>query len=331
MIETLQSWADDRGYQVAWGPAEVLRRARVELSQRRASGDLDMDFCRDHLEFLFEGDDAGGDETVVVVAIPRPAHRVGFDLGTKRVDALLPPTYLRYRATFEEVRRDLAENGLPGARVEHLTAPLKTLASKLGLVRYGRNNIAYARGIGSYLQLCAYLTDAPLQNSENPAAQMPELLPECDDCTRCRSACPTNAINDDRVLLSAERCITAANENPGPLPDSIPRRSHHCLVGCMRCQLACPANPKLPVEDSGICFSATETDTLIEGRLATGGQAETGVRIKLAALGQPGLEPVLGRNLRALLDGRDSGAAQKIPGTRSPRVDSRPNPVGRPG
>ena len=41
-------------------------------------------------------------------------------------------------------------------------APIKTVAAMLGLVRYGRNNIAYADGIGSYLQLCGYITDARL-------------------------------------------------------------------------------------------------------------------------------------------------------------------------
>jgi len=319
MIETLQKWADDRGYRVAWGPTEVLRRARAELLNRRESGELDTDFCREQIEYLFEPDEAGREATVVVVAMPRPAHRVGFELGDGRIDALLPPTYLRYRATFEEVRQDLTENGLPGARVEHLTAPLKTVATLLGLVRYGRNNIAYARGIGSYLQLCGYLTDAQLPIPEDPVLEKPELLPECDDCTRCRAACPTKAINEDRVLLSVERCITLANENPGPWPESIPRRAHHCLVGCLSCQRACPANPKLRIEDTGVCFSASETRSLIDGDPAAVKQTERGIRAKLAALGQPGIEPVLGRNLRALVDRRGSG---RIPQARRTRVAS---------
>lgn len=323
MIETLQKWADARGYRVAWGPTEVLRRARAELLGRRESGELDTDFCREQIEYLFESEEAGRNATVVVVAMPRPAHRVGFELGEGRLDALLPPTYLRYRATFEEVRQDLTENGLPGARVEHLTAPLKTVATLLGLVRYGRNNIAYARGIGSYLQLCGYLTDARLPISENPVLEKPELLPECDDCTRCLAACPTKAINEDRVLLSAERCITLSNENPGPWPESIPRRAHHCLVGCLSCQRACPANPKLRIDDTGVCFSASETQSLIDGDPVARKQAERGIRAKLAALGQPGIEPVLGRNLRALIDRRGSG---RIPQARGKRAASSSTP-----
>jgi len=304
MIDTLENWADERGYRVAWGPTEVVLRARAEIGARRESGELDADFCRDQLEFLFETDDVRSDETVVVVAMPRPAHRVGFDLGDTRFDALLPPTYLRYQQTFEEVRQDLAANGLPGARVEHLTAPLKTVARMVGLVRYGRNNISYAEGIGSYIQLCGFITDAALPVAEKARVEGPELLPECEDCTICRSACPTKAITEDRVLLRAERCITLANENPGVWPESMPARAHHCLIGCLRCQRACPANPKLRIDDTGVCFSADETRTLIDGNHPADSHAENGIRTKLAWLGQPGVEPVLGRNLRALLERR---------------------------
>lgn len=311
MIDRLQSWADDRGYRVAWGGAEVVERARAELVARRESGELDADFCRDELEFLFGTDDVGPLPTVLMVAMPRPAHRVGFDLGDGRLDALLPPTYLRYRATFEDLRQDLTAHGLPGARVELLTAPLKTVAGMLGLIRYGRNNISYAEGIGSYVQLCGFLTDAPLPADQGARGEGPELLAECADCTICQSACPTEAIAADRVLLHAERCITLANENPGEWPDSIPRRSHHCLVGCLACQRACPVNPKLRIEDTGVCFSAAETRSLLDCDGSPGRNAESGIRTKLAWLGQPGLEPVLGRNLRALLDKRVRGRVSR--------------------
>jgi epoxyqueuosine reductase len=306
MIDTLKEWAADRGYRVGWGPAEVVRRARAAIRDRRDLDELDEEFCRDQLEFLFDVDESGGGETVVVVAIPRPAHRVGFEVGDGRFDALLPPTYLRYRATFEEVRQDLAANGLPGAQVEHLTAPLKTVATMLGLVRYGRNNIAYAEGIGSYMQLCAYTTDAELPISEDRPVIEPELLAECEECTICQSACPTKAISDDRVLLHAERCITLANEYPGEWPDAISSRAHHSLIGCLLCQRACPANPKLEIDDAGVCFSADETRSLMDGDDPADSHAENGIRAKLAVLGQPQFEPVLGRNLRALLERRSS-------------------------
>jgi len=304
MDKRLRNWAGQRGYRVAWGPGEVVEMARAAIVARRDGGELDADFYDDHIEELLDADDPGGGDTVIVVAMPRPAHRVGFDIGGSRFDALLPPTYVGYRQTFEDIRKDLAANALPGARVEQLVAPVKTVAAMLGLVRFGRNNITYAEGIGSYLQLCGYTTDAQLAASDGALVQGPGLLPECDGCTVCLATCPTNAIEEERVLIRAERCITLANENPGEWPTVVPPRSHHCLLGCLRCQRSCPANPKLRITNSGVCFSADETASLLDGGEPAVGYIENGINAKLACLAQTNARPVLGRNLRALLDAR---------------------------
>jgi epoxyqueuosine reductase len=300
----LRKWADDRGYRIAWGPAEVVERARTEVVSRRERGELDAAFYDDHIEELLDNDLSPSGETVIAVAVPRPAHRVAFEIGSSCFDALLPPTYVHYRQTFEEVRKDLAENGLSGSRVERLVAPIKTVAALLGLVRYGRNNITYAEGIGSYLQLCGYITDAKLAIPEDASARGPRLLPECDGCNVCLATCPTKAIEEDRVLIRAERCITLANENPGEWPTFAPPRSHHCLLGCLRCQRSCPANPKLRITHSGVRFSADETARLLDGDEAADDRTEYGIRTKLADLDQSNARPVLGRNLRALLEAR---------------------------
>jgi epoxyqueuosine reductase len=304
MGESLMRWVADRGCRVAWGPVEVVRAAQAELAARRAARELDEGFFCAALGAVTDPPGGTEGDTVVVVAQPSPASRVSFDLGDNRLDAILPPTYRRYRQVFEEVRQDLAANGLPGARVEHLAAPVKAVAARLGLVRYGRNNVTYAAGMGSYLQLCGYLTDARLPAPEEGATPGPALLPECDGCRTCLAACPTGAIGEERVLLRAERCLTLANENPGEWPDWVPPRAHTCLLGCLLCQRCCPANPKLPVEDTGVCFSAEETRTLLTGGGPASASAESGIRAKLAWLGQPYAEPVLGRNLRALLEAR---------------------------
>lgn len=306
MDEKLLRWAADRGYRVAWGAAGVVRDARAEIDARRASAEITSGFFQAELEPMARREPSRGGNTVIVVAKPRPAHLVELELEGGRLDALLPPTYVRYRATFEEVRQDLAANALPGARVEHFAWPLKAVAARLGLVRYGLNNIAYAPGIGSYLQLCGYLTDARLPEREDAPAG-PTLLVECESCGACASACPTGAIDPDRVLLRAERCLTLANENTGEWPGWVPPWAHHCLLGCLLCQRACPVNPELPIERTGLCFSAEETRALLDGGEGGGERPETGIGIKLAWLGQPYAEPVLGRNLRALVASQRAG------------------------
>ncbi|HVN76521.1 MAG TPA: 4Fe-4S double cluster binding domain-containing protein [Thermoanaerobaculaceae bacterium] len=300
MRERLVGWAAERGYRVAWGPTRVVGDARREILERRRRGELDESFVHDELDALTGEGVVDDGATVVAVAKPVPAYLVHFRVDGAAVDALLPPTYVRYRATFEDVRQDLERHGLPGARVEHLGWPLKAVAARLGLVRYGRNNITYAPGLGSYIQLCVFLTDAALP----PIADVtvPELLEECAACSACASACPADAIDAERVLLRAERCLTRANENAGPWPPALPRSAHHCLLGCLLCQRACPVNGDLETVDTGLEFSEAETRALLEEGPRDRGRAETGIRFKLAWLGQPYAEPVIGRNLRALLD-----------------------------
>ncbi|MGE5236808.1 MAG: 4Fe-4S double cluster binding domain-containing protein [Acidobacteriota bacterium] len=302
MIERLRQWAQERNYRVAWGPVDVVERARRELLQRRETGELDESFFASELAALAEEESPPAGTSVVVVAVPRPAHRVRFRLDGGPADTLLPPTYVRYRATFEDVRQDLESHGLAGAEVEHLAWPIKAVAAHLGLVRYGRNNVTYAPGLGSYVQLCGFLTDAALAPMPDGLPAEPALLDECASCTACASACPTGAIDHERVLLHGERCLTCLNESAGDWPAWLPRAAHHCLLGCLYCQQACPANGPLEVVDTGLEFSAAETRSLLGGKTAMARRSESGIRLKLAWLGQPYAEPVLGRNLRALVE-----------------------------
>lgn len=313
MVDELQRWAAERGYRVGWGPLEVVTTAMGEIVARRTAGEVDLGLYQNELGSLSDGGRPRerGLVTVVVVVKPRPAHTVSFDLGEERIEAIFPPTYVRYLPLFDEVGRDLQEHGLPGARVERVAAPLKSVAARLGLVRYGLNNVTYAPGIGSYLQLFGYLTDVALPLPDGWRPREPALLPECETCGVCLSACPTGAIDVGRVLLHAERCLTFANENPGPWPPWVPRRAHHCLLGCLLCQRACPANPRLPLEGTGVAFTREETQALLADTGARSDPSWEGIRAKLNQLGQPYSEPVLGRNLRALVEAGPGRAPER--------------------
>jgi epoxyqueuosine reductase len=311
MIETLHRWTAERGYRVGYGPVEVIDQARADVTGHHERGALDQGFWDGVLAAFVEPRPAQLSGAVVLVAVPAPAYLVAFEHPEGRLEALLPPTYFRYRATFEEVRQDLAANGLPGARVEHVDPPVKSVAARLGLVRYGRNNVTYADSLGSYIQLCGFVTDAVLPAP--PGSEPPRLLDVCASCGICEAACPTGAIGGDRTLLHAERCLTYANEDAGDWPDWVGDDAHSCLVGCLECQRSCPANPELPVVATGMSFSAAETAALLHPDGSAGRPREVGIALKLAWLGLSYRESVLGRNLRALARRRSAAADPQVP------------------
>ena len=163
-------------------------------------------------------------------------------------------------------------------------------------------------GLGSYHQLVGFATDASLGPGPTAGRDTPALCPECTHCTACREACPAGAIGEDRILLHAERCLTLANEAEGPWPAWLFPAAHHCLGGCMRCQEVCPQNVGLlHWETVTEVFSPEETATILgEGAVAEEGRDCVDVRweqvkAKVASIGLPGYEVIIGRNLRALL------------------------------
>lgn len=295
-------WADRRGYRWAWGDPAVVEEVRAEIEARRAKSEFGEEFYQDNLaSFRYLADiDPAHAKAVVVLAVPRPAHRLRFARPEGAIVGLLPPTYLWYRRIGEELRAELA--GLLGGShyLMPLHAPLKAVAARLGLAAYGRNNLAYVPGLGSYHQLVGFVTDAP-PDSRPAVSRNGEMSPACRDCRICRDACPTRAIEEDRFLLRAERCLTLHNEIPGAWPAWLPASIHHCLVGCLACQQACPQNKDLlryeTIQES---FAPDETELTLTGSDAETDPRWEGLRAKLAALGLPAYGAVLGRNLRAL-------------------------------
>ncbi|MGE5530276.1 MAG: 4Fe-4S double cluster binding domain-containing protein [Patescibacteria group bacterium] len=307
MADSLRDWVRDKGYLMACADPGVLTSVRAELAERRRAGELAEDFYRANLDQFSYGTDAALPEirTLIVLAIPRPAHRLVFELEDGQLAAIIPPTYVFYRRTAEKLRDELAPNLPAGSSAALLNAPLKAIAARLGLVRYGRNNITYAPGLGSYHQLVGILTDADLAPLSGTAMNSYPLMPECDNCQACLKACPAGAIRRDRILLDAERCLTLLNENAGPWPAWLPASVHHCLVGCLACQSVCPANRDLfRYEEITPGFSAAETARILAGPAGEDDPAWRGIRAKLAGIGLFGYEDTLARNLGALIANR---------------------------
>ena len=299
MQKALSNWTEKRGYRIVFGGRAVLNDVKAEIENRKDAGELDESLYRDYLaDFPYGGGEENSDlKSVILIAMPRPAHRLLFDTQGGPLEAIVPPTYISYRQTADVIREEISALLGAGARLAPLNAPLKPLAAKLGLTKYGRNNIAYVPGIGSFHQLIGLL--ANLEMGSDYQALSYSGLPACENCRACLEACPTGAITEERFLLHAERCLTWHNEIAGDWPGWLPASAHHCLVGCLRCQLVCPQNQGgLRYESLDICFDARETDLILSSQC----ENDEGIKAKLTKIGLAGYAPVLGRNLEALLN-----------------------------
>ncbi|MGZ5425056.1 MAG: 4Fe-4S double cluster binding domain-containing protein [Candidatus Aminicenantales bacterium] len=322
----LREWAAARGYGLAVADIGVVETVRQKLEERRASGMINAGFFEENLNSFqyLDGVAVRVPVSAVMVAVPSPIHILPVEAGGLAIDALIPPTYVRYRATFENVLADMKANALPeNVAAELLKAPLKSLAVHMGLVVYGRNNITYRPGLGSGHQLCGYAVGMEPAVIEGSAKGQPSeaVLERCRDCRACLKACPTAAIREDRFLISAERCFTLHSESRRPLPAWVRPPKSTCLIGCMDCQLVCPENKdRLMTAPAGVSLTADETEEVIEaGRRLTenlggegsgsdlqGSMAWRSARAKVESLGMSEDIECMGRNLDFLIRRRRS-------------------------
>ena len=122
-----------------------------------------------------------------------------------------------------------------GFKVTYTRLPQKTLAVHCGLAEYGRNNITYVLGMGSFHRLTTLYSDFPFEQDNWQELRMMDMCKEYSACVR---TCPTGPISTDRFLLCAKRCINFHNEHPGsiPFPEWIDSTWHDCLIDCLHCQ-----------------------------------------------------------------------------------------------
>lgn len=294
------------GYQWRTVSIHHLPELKEDIEGRYRQGLLDTEFYQQRLAwFDFRiPDNLPEAKSMIVVAVPRPQSQAVFTWNGKTHALILPPTYVHYKGTRKRVEALLAKIlSTRGYHVGRTALPLKLLAVRSGLGYYGRNNICYVTGMGSFLQLVAVYSDLPCHEDTWREAQMME---RCQHCQACLHGCPTGAIRSDRFLLNAERCIVFHNEKPGeiPFPPWLEPSWHNCLVGCLHCQRVCPENKHLLQWFEGKEeFSEEETNLLLEG--ATVHQLPSATEKKLRRLDWIEDVSSLPRNLGILL--KDAG------------------------
>jgi epoxyqueuosine reductase len=301
-VEKVLFQLEDKGHKGRIVSTRRLTELQEGIEGHHRQGLLDEEFYGAYLAGLKFNPPESLPEarSLIVVAVPDPPTRITFTREGERLPLLVPPTYLHYREIDKRVDDLLAEALAPaGYRVAQARLPKKLLAVRSGLAQYGRNNISYIPGMGSYYRLVAFYSDLPCPEDN---WQEPQLLERCQKCRACLRACPTAAISSERFLLRAERCMTFLNEKPTdvPFPSWIDPAWHNCLVGCLHCQRVCPENKEvLPWVEEGEEFSEEETAQLAEGVALDRLSAATAERLERLDLVE--LLDVLPRNLSVLL------------------------------
>ncbi len=276
--EILSDKLQEKGLESRLVPARHVQDLRDDIEAEYAQGFFSEAFYRERLQFYKFSlpEELPDARSIIVVAMPRPQTPVKFVFDGKSFTLTLPPTYARYSQITRLVREMLSEILVPeGLHVAHTMLPLKLLAACSGLAEYGRNNVCYIHGMGSFFELSAYYSDLPW---EADTWSEPRMLVRCESCQACRIKCPTQAITGERFLLHAERCLTYHNESAStrPFPAEIDPAVHNALIGCMLCQRFCPEDkPFLDYFEPSVDFSAEETMLIMSGAALERLPAET--------------------------------------------------------
>ncbi len=212
----------------------------------------------------------------------------------------MPPTYLHWKETDQQVQDLIAEIvGAQGYRVVQAALLEKLLAVHSGLGAYGRNNVCYVDGLGSFHRPVGLVSDLPCPED---TWQESRVMERCQTCQARLRACPSGAITAERFLIHAKRCLTFCNEKPGsvPFPAWVDPVWRNYLVGCMICQRVCPENKEfLGWIEEGAEFSEEETALLLKRILPD--QLPAALMEKLARWDLVDLLDVLPRNLSVFL------------------------------
>jgi epoxyqueuosine reductase len=239
-----------------------LDELRVEISEKREESKWYKEFRKEYLAFDFQPPRTIPEaKSIIITAMRQPIINASFVLNGRISRVIVPPGYST--SEYDKLENALLDLLKPlGYKLERAKLPLKLLAVHSGLAEYGKNNIAYVPGMGSYLRLAAFYSDLPCSgDSWEPVRAMDE----CAVCNTCIELCPSAAISAEYFPIYPQKCITYYNERSEAFPAWIDSSWHNCLLGCMNCQEYCPKNIETSPWMDTVEFNAEETALLFQG------------------------------------------------------------------
>jgi len=239
--------------------------------------------------------------SLVIMATPLKIAKIIFIDGGQKHTVMIPSGYVDDGLKLADYHNMLFQNRIieKGRKLEMARLPLKQLAVRSGLAVYGKNNITFIDGYGSFHALLAFYTDQVLEDHWGRL----KMLRLCKGCSICLKECPTRAIRENDFVIDPARCITLYNELPEPMPAWIPASAHNALVGCLKCQYTCPGNEDVIQGQWDLGeVSEAETSLLLDGR--SDAATESSLRSQLKRIGGGDNLPYIARNLKLILNAR---------------------------
>lgn len=225
------------GYKGKFTNVAHIEDLKNDIFSLKAQGRLNDKIYDDYLQFDFESHKEF--KSIAIIAMKLPVVKVAVEKDNQMKEVMIPSAYYS-GGKVETFDRDIElffhENKV-NYRPIHL--PCKLLVARTGLGDYGRNNIAYIDGFGSYFRTRAFLTDIELREDNWHEVKQ---NPKCHSCTICINSCPNQLISKGDYLIDAGKCLTFPNEISGDFPSWVKPAWHNALVGCMKCQDNCPNN-----------------------------------------------------------------------------------------
>ena len=249
ITEEIKEFGLNLGYsKVGVTSADDFTEYAAELRSRGEMYDFFIKDARDPIRCASPRSSVPSARSIIVLVwdyatVDFPRELVGRVGRVYQARCYMPPAHYVNGMRFEAMMRFLQGKGMQATTATLL--PDRWAAARAGVTTFGKNNFAYADGIGSFIVIRTILVDATLDYDA------PTLESKCPaGCTRCVDSCPSKALYapyklNPRLCLAFNAWKTMKNPAFG-ITDSIPRelRPHMGgqVHGCDICQEACPRN-----------------------------------------------------------------------------------------
>ena len=178
-----------------------------------------------------------GAKSVICLAIPyaTPPPRRTHLQGRVSNYAWSSDYHRRIRAMLGELAAMIDDAaGAPVTAIACDTKPIaeRAFAASAGLGWIGKHTSLISPTLGSYVFLGEIVTSIELPADE-------ALRKSCGSCSRCVTACPTQALRGD-YTIDATRCIADLTQRTDPIPREMRSLLGDWVWGCDLCQDVCP-------------------------------------------------------------------------------------------